>query len=96
MKVIQFNTPDGVYQLELKLVAENRADQYSEDVNSIDYQGEVNMIMNHDYEGVDWLINNTNYEDWEDVTKKINDEVNVTNDDFWSSSDDFKIIEVED
>ena len=99
-KVIEFNTPDGVYQLDLKPVAEHRADYYSlekrgKEKDSEDYLQEVQWVMEDDFEGIDWLLNNTNYEDWEDVTKKINSDVNVTQEDFWCSSEDFKIIEVE-
>ena len=48
--------------------------------------------MDDDYEGIDWLINNSDWEDWKDVVLKINDKVNVTDDDFWTSSDGFEIV----
>jgi hypothetical protein len=51
--------------------------------------------MKDSYEGIDWLINNTNWHEWEDLAVKVNDKVNVTDDDFWCSSDDFDIIESE-
>jgi hypothetical protein len=99
MKVIEFNTPNGVYQVPLKLIAENRADYYSTvrsfNENSERYQEEIDFVMNDDYEGIDWLINNMNYEDIEDDTIKINNEVNVIDEDFWTSSDDFEIIDEE-
>ena len=53
---------------------------------------EIDFIMDDDYEGIDWLINNSDWEDWKDVVLKINDKVNVTDDDFWTSSDGFEIV----
>jgi len=48
--------------------------------------------MNDDFEAIDWLINNYDWEDWSVNAVKVNDDVNVTDDDFWTSSDDFEII----
>lgn len=92
MKLIQFDTPDGQHTLPLLLVAENRAEFYANKGTS-EYQEEVNFVMEDDFEGIDWLLNNTDYEDWENQTTKINSEVNVTMSDFWTSSDSFVIIE---
>jgi hypothetical protein len=89
---IQFNTPDGVYNLDLLLVAKHRADYYKG--RGSNYNEEIEFVMNDDFEGIDWLINNTDYEDWEDVTVKVNSNVNVTNEDFWCSSEDFEIITI--
>ena len=44
---------------------------------------------------IDWLINNTDWDDWENIAVKINDKVKVTDDDFWCSSDDFTIIDID-
>jgi len=98
MKVIKCNTPKGQYQIPLKKVSENRADYYiiekdGLDKKSIEYQNEVKWVMNDDFEGIDWLLNNTDWEDWKDIAIKINDIVKVNEDDFWCDSDDFEIIE---
>ncbi len=99
MKVIRFNTPHGQYQIPLLLVAEHRADYYVTEKdggsrNDKVWQSYVDWVMKDDFEGVDWLINNSNFEDWEKVAIKVNAKVNVSEDDFWSDSDDFKIVEV--
>ncbi len=94
MKVIRFNTPKGQFQIDLKLVAENRADYYCDKINESDeYSEEVNYVLNDDFEGIDWLINNTDFEDWKAHAIKINDLVNVTDDDFWCDCDGFEIID---
>jgi hypothetical protein len=94
MKVIKINTPDGQYTLPLIKVAEHRASEYHSDELSNDFKEECEYVLNDDCEGIDWLVNNTNYEDWEDQTTKINSDVKVTMEDFWCSSDDFEIVEM--
>lgn len=100
MKVIKCNTPNGQFQIPLKLVAENRANYYAKkdgvEIGSQDYKEEVDWVMEDDFEGIDWLLNNTNWEDWQDSVTKLNDKVQVTDDDFWCSGDDFEIIEAQD
>ena len=98
MKVIKFNTPKGQYYIPLLPVAENRADYYATEVDgdekgSDGYNEEVKWVMDDDYEAIDWLINNSNFEDWSEISVKLNDEVKVTDDDFWCDSDDFDIVE---
>lgn len=96
MKVVKINTPDGQYTLPLVKVAEHRAAAYVYDgkLDLRECKEEVSFVMGDDFEGIDWLLNNTNYEDWENDTTKINSEVKVTHEDFWTSSDDFEIIDV--
>lgn len=95
-KVIQFNTPKGQFEIPLIKVAENRAQYYADeehfDFDSEEWQDEIDLVMEDDFEGIDWLINNSNFEDWEGIAVKINDEVNVTDEDFWTSSEDFEIV----
>lgn len=100
MKVILIDTPKGQFHLPLQKVAEHRADYYAcevdgHDKNSPDWQEEVDFVMEDDFEGIDWLINNTDWDEWENQATKVNEKVNVTDDDFWHSSDGFEIIEVE-
>ena len=95
MKVIKINTPDGQYTLPLVKVAEHRANVYYDGkLKSQLWKEEVSFVMNDNYEGVDWLVNNTNYKDWEDETTKLNSDVKVTMDDFWCSTEDFDIVDV--
>lgn len=79
-------------------MAEHKADYYAYKVdghekNSPEWQSEVDWAMNDDYECIDWIINNTNWDEWEDSATKVNDKVKVTDDDFWCSSDGFEIID---
>jgi len=99
MKVIIINTPKGQYQIPLQIVAEERANYYAYEVdghekNSDEWQEEVDWVMNDNYEAIDWLLNNYEWEDWSDSAEKINDKINVTDCDFWSSSDDFEIKDI--
>ena len=50
---------------------------------------------NDDFEGIDWILNNSDFEDWKNVFQRINKEILVLKHDFWTSSDDFEIIEIE-
>lgn len=97
MKVVKFNTPNGEYELPLELIAKDRANYYAKkdgvEIGSKDYQDEVDWVMKDDFEGIDWLLNNTDFEDWKDVALKVSNKVKVTDDDFWTSSDGFKIVE---
>jgi hypothetical protein len=99
MKVILCNTPKGQYAIPLKLIAEDRANYYSvvvdgNEVGLDEFNEEVNFVMEDNFEGIDWLINNFNWEDWESTATKINDKVKVTDDDFWTSSEDFEIVDI--
>lgn len=97
MKVIICSTPGGQYKIPLQLVAEHRARYYSEvdsfEVNSDGWNDEVNLIMEDDFEGIDWLLNNTNWSDWKSVAVKVNNKVMVTDEDFWYDSNGFEIID---
>lgn len=98
-RVILFDTPKGQCSIPLKIVAEQRADYYACEVNghekgSTEWQEEVGWVMKDDFEGIDWLLNNTNFEDWQEsgLVAQVNDSVNVTDEDFWCSSDGFEIV----
>ena len=97
-KQILINTPDGQYLLPLQMVAEHRADYYSCEVdghekNSPEWQEEVGWVMKDDFDGIDWIINNTDWTDWKDFAIKINGKILVTDESFWCSSDGFNIID---
>lgn len=99
MKVIIVNTPKGQYSIPLETVAEDRAEYYVEmedfEMGSLEWDEEIKFVMEDDFEGIDWIMNNGDWEEWEEIATKINNKVLVTEDDFWSSTDDFKIIEDE-
>lgn len=98
MKVIRINTPSGQYQVDLKTVAEDRTEYYSEKDNfekdSIEWVEGVNYVLGHTFEGIDWLINNSDWEDWELISKKFSDVIKTTDEDFWFDSDNFEIITI--
>lgn len=95
MKVIRFNTPNGQFDLPLRLVAENRANHYTISGYSYDrFKEEVDFVMKDDFEGIDWLISKTKFDDWKGKCVKINNKVKVSEDYFWCDSDDFQIIEL--
>ena len=98
MKVIKFKAPDGEYTLPLIKVAENRAQYYADKENfkaeDKEWDDEIDYVMNDNFEGIDWLINNTDFEDWKEFSTKINNDVKVLEDSFWCDSDDFEIIEL--
>ena len=90
-KKIIINTPKGQYELPLKVVAEDRATWYEPDDNQA-YQEQVDYVMDNNFEGIDWLLNNMDWVFVKAFAVKINDKVMVTDDDFWTDSDDFKIV----
>jgi len=89
---IIFPTPKGMFKVALIVIAKNRADYYIEDKNSRDYKGNVKFILEDDFEGIDWLLNNMDFEDIESKSVKISDDIKVTDEDFWTSSDNFEIV----
>lgn len=99
-KVIVCNTPKGQYQIPLLAIAKIRAEYYSNvdgfEIGSEAWQKEIDYVMGDDFEGIDWLLGNSNWPDWKDIAKKFSNKVKVLEDDFWTSSDDFDIIEIED
>ena len=100
MKVIRVNTPKGQYDIPLLPVAEHRADYYACEVDGYekggnDYNEEVAWVMEDNFEAIDWLTNNSDWDDWESIAIKVNNKVKVTDDDFWTSSADFEILDNE-
>jgi hypothetical protein len=98
MKYIICNTPKGQYKLPAHLVAEDRATYYACDIDGHEQGGkeweeEVEYALDDSYECIDWLLNNTNWEEWTDQAVKLNDTVFVTDAAFWTNSDDFEMID---
>jgi len=98
MKKILIRTPKGEYNIDLQFVAEHRADYYSTTDNvqkdGPEWIEEVDWVMKDNFEGIDWLLNNMDFEDVEDIAEKVSDKVLVTDGDFWCDSEDFKIYDV--
>ena len=80
------------YRLEIPVieVAKNRANYYANvdsfEVGSEEYQQEVDMLMNDNYEVEDWLVNNTDPSDFKDVAKVVFKE-NEVDWDYWGGTD---------
>lgn len=90
MKIIIINTPKGQYSIPMMPIAVGRADHYEEQ-GSEEWKNEIKWVMEDDYEAIDWLMNNMDWKDVQDRATKLNDKVLVTDDDFWTSSEDFEI-----
>jgi len=95
MKNLIINTPKGVYSLEVMRVAEDRAEHYSEvdsfSRDSIEWNEEVNYLLEDGSECIDWVVNNTDFEDWEPVLTKVSDEVKTQDEFFWFDVENFMI-----
>ena len=95
MKVITINTPEGQYQINLQTVAEDRAEYYSErdefERDSMEWKDEIDYVLGDTFEGIDWIINNSDWEDWEPIAKKVSDDIKTVDEDFWF---DFEIIPI--
>ena len=53
-----------VWHIPLEVIAKNRADFYADDPDS-SFDEEMAYVMEDDYEGPDWFVNNMN---WSDVS----------------------------
>lgn len=91
MKVILINAPDGQYYLPVHVVANDRALYYESRGES--FKDEYNFTYTDSYETIDWLLNNMDWEDVSDDATKFSEKVLVLEDDFWTSSDDFEIVD---
>lgn len=92
MKIIKFATPKGECYVPLKTIAEHRAKHYAEG-NEKRFEEEVNYVLTDSYEGIDWMSNNMDLEDFEKDIVVLNDKCLVTDEDGWENSS-FKIEEL--
>lgn len=95
MKVIRVNTPNGLFGIPLESVAKHRADYYvgADNVDTDEYNQELQYIINDHDEGIDWLINSTDWSDWADTSFYLGKGIEVTQDSFWKSPSDFKVVD---
>ena len=97
MRAIVFKSPDGEFAIPLEKIIEERTDYYACEVDgfekgSKDWQEEFDYGMKDNYEGLDWLQNNSDLEDWNDIMFKISDK--RADEDSWRDSDNFEIKDV--
>lgn len=76
MKIIEFEYETEIWEFPLHIIAENRANYYKEKDGS-DYKEEFDFVMEDDYEGIDWVTNNMNLEDFDKFVKKTKTEKTV-------------------
>ena len=98
MKAILINTPQGQYVLPAHYVAEHKAryfadvDQYT--LKSQVYKDEVSRYMSYPEDLIIWLITETDWSEWVNVAEKTSNDILVTDKEFWSNLNDFKIINI--
>jgi len=99
MRIIRFNTPTGQVYIPASVVAENRTEYYSTvdgyTKGSAEWEEQMVYAESDNFECIDWLCNNMDFEDVEAHVVKVNDKVKVTDDDFWSDNMDFEMDDIE-
>jgi NAD-dependent DNA ligase len=91
MKIIKFAVPRGECYIPAHVVAEDRTRYYANidgyEEGSKEWQDEYNYTINDEYECIDWMANNMNFEDFKEHIVMLNDKVLVTDEDGWENSD---------
>jgi len=92
---IIIDTPKGQYELPIDVVATDRTEYYAGkegfEEGDEEWENEMDLVRYGSFEAIDWLLNNMDWEDVEEKATKINDTVKVTEDDFWTDSNHFKL-----
>jgi hypothetical protein len=88
-KVIIVDSPNGRYVLPVGVVAHDRAGYYQGRGEL--YSEVYDETYKDNYEIIDWLLNNMDWEDVVDQATKFSDDVLILEEDFWTNSDDFEI-----
>ncbi len=83
-KYLRIETDRAIYKLPLSVVAENRA-KYYEGKEAGSYDEEYKLTMDDDYEGIDWLQNNMDYDDFCHELEKVEDTIRLEED--WSNAE---------
>lgn len=100
-KYVIVNTPKGQYQILAESIALDRVRYYSKpneyedgfEQDGDEWKEEWDYTMSNEFELIDWLLNNSDWEDWNGLAQQINDDVLVSTKDFWTSSDHFSVVE---
>lgn len=71
MKVILIEDSGFVWRVPLAVIAENRAKYYAKRDADTTYEAEFEFVMEDDSEGLDWFLNNMDFEDVEEHAKLI-------------------------
>ena len=62
MKVIEIMEDGFIWHIPLQVIAEARARHYANDKDTT-FKEEVEYVMDDDFEGIDWYLNNMDFED---------------------------------
>lgn len=80
-KIIRIDYPTYTLEIPAIAVAKDRANYYAKvdgfEIDSAEYMEEIDYLLDDEDEAYDWLVNNTDPEDFKDVTKVIYKEVEV-------------------
>jgi len=94
MKYIRMNTGREIYRLPLIIVATDRAEFYAGhdgfEKGSKEWKEEIDFIMEDDYEGIDWLMNNMNLSEVKPFMEKVEDSTQE-DDEWFYDSDNFEL-----
>lgn len=70
-KMIEIDDNGHVWNVPLSFIADHRAKYYAEKDSDTTHEEEVDLVMHDDYEGIDWMQNNMNFEDYASVAVKV-------------------------
>ena len=70
-KMIEIDDNGHVWNVPLQFIADHRAKYYAERDDDTTHQEEVDFVIDDDYEGIDWMQNNMNFEDYAGVAVKV-------------------------
>lgn len=70
-KVIRINDSGYIWDVPLEVIANHRAEYYAKRDKDTTFQEEFDYVMGDDYEGLDWFLNNMDYEDVEGDAKLV-------------------------
>lgn len=70
-KAIHINDSGYVWSVPLSEVAKHRADFYSSGDSDTTFDEEFKFVMEDEYEGLDWFLNNMDFADVKDVAVLI-------------------------
>lgn len=100
MKYVKIKTENGIYRMPATPIAEQRADYYAGvddyEKGSKEWQDEVEYALSDESEILDWLLNNTNPEDWRGVMVKFEDVPEKDSiAEAWTDSENFEVVEID-
>ena len=68
-KTIEIDDNGHVWHVPLQFIAEHRANADRD--SDTTFQEEVDFVLDDDYEGIDWMLNNMSFEDYASAAVKV-------------------------